>query len=103
MKGVKGYDESKKSENTSLGFYELFGMKSSYVDTQVAAKLVRGLIKNIRPHYNDGAISELAIEGVTQGQDEELETLLGQMKIYPWIEEAEDGTFTFSIENDTGK
>ncbi len=99
MKGVQGHEESAKGEDSTLGFYELFGMKSSYVDIQITAKLVRGLVKRFVPSYHDGELAELTIVGVTKEQNEDLETLLNQMKIYPWVEEASDGTFTLSLDN----
>ena len=99
MKGAKGYDESVRGEDSSLGFYELFGMKSSYVDMQIVARLARGLITHIKPQYHEGEISSLLITGVDKDKDEALETLLNQMKIYPWVEETADGTITLSLDN----
>ncbi len=99
MKGGNGYDESIKNGDSSLGFYELFGMKSSYLETQIAAKLVKGLATNITMKHHEGEVSALTIAHVSKEREEELEMLLNQMKVYPWVEETEDGTVTFAVDN----
>lgn len=99
MKGGNGYDESIKNGDSSLGFYELFGMKSSYLETQIAAKLVKGLATNITMQHHEGEVSALTIAHVSKEREEELEMLLNQMKVYPWVEETEDGTVTFAVDN----
>jgi RNA polymerase sigma factor (sigma-70 family) len=99
MTGSKGYREVENSEESSLSFFELFGMETSYVDMQVAGRIVSGLIEHIEPQVHDGEVVGLTIRGVSKEHDEELETILNQMKIYPWVDEESDGTFTFSIEN----
>ena len=99
MKGAKGYDESVHGEDSALGFYELFGVKASYLEMQIAARLARGLITNIKSQYTDGQISSLLITGIAKKKEEELETILNQMKIYPWVEESSDGTVTLSLDN----
>lgn len=99
MKGAKGYDESVHGEDSALGFYELFGVRASYLEMQIAARLARGLITNIKPQYTDGQISSLLITGIAKKKEEELETILNQMKIYPWVEESSDGAVTLSLDN----
>lgn len=84
---------------TQAGFYELFGVQASYHEMQVAGALIKGLVTKTFSNVEHGGIT-LTLFLAEERRVEEVETLLAQMKIFPWLEEGDGGGSCFIVDNE---